>query len=125
MRKPFFIVAVALFVSCLSAAASPTSAAGPYDGAYLATLSNPTFGTLNQAATVIQNADSFLLITLLFDGTWTYGFGTVAGNIAQGNLFTAAGVNSGSFYVTIVGDQITGQSVINGQPFTFAATKAF
>jgi hypothetical protein len=125
MRTPSLIVAVALFVSCLSAAGSPTSAAGPYDGVYLATLTNPMFGTLNQAATVIQNGNSFLLITLLFDGTWTYGFGTITGNIAQGSLLTVAGVNFGSFYVTIAGAEITGQSVINGQPFTFSATKVF
>jgi hypothetical protein len=118
-------VVLMTFALLVSAAVAPALAVGPLDGAYLVTLSNPTVGTLNQAATVIQNGNALLLIALFFDGTWGYGLGTLTGNTAQGTLYLPTGVTFGSFSVAIGQTQITGESIVNGVPYTFAATKVF
>jgi hypothetical protein len=124
MRKACRVVLVALGLLWWIAA-SPALAVGPLDGAYLVTLSNPTYGTLEQAATVVQNGNQFLLISLFFDGTWAFGFGTITGNAAQGNLFLPNGVAFGNFSVMLGTTQITGESNVNGVPYTFSATKVF
>src|SRR2546425_694416 len=88
--------------------ASPVLAAGPYDGVWSVTDSNPTQGVITYYVSIHQNDGglqtygfNFLFTTFhIGGGIHRIGAGTLSGNVANGNVFDQSPTLVGTFHVT-------------------------